>query len=275
MATDMPIVNDSFAATVQRLKKSLPQGILLHGEQGIGLNTIAQYIAGKNPMTVVPLSKKGDVDPISGTISIERIRSLYEQTRSGGVSVVLIDNADRMSINAQNAFLKLLEEPSSKLHFILTSHHPDQLLPTIQSRVQAHHVPRISDQQSRSILAFSKLTAEQQTQALFLAAGRPALLLHYSNNPATLTSQAAVMNDARQFLSGTSRYERLKAALRYSSSRSEALKLIDATVQIMRHSLYHAPSEQNATTAARLLTLHDAIERNASPRLQLVQFVLE
>lgn len=275
MANDTPIVNDEFLPTITRLASSPSQGILLHGEIGVGLLTISRYIAGQNPVILSPLTKKGEIDADTGTISIDRIRSLYEQTRSGGVSVVIIDNADCMSMGAQNAFLKLLEEPSSKLHVILTSHHPERLLPTIRSRVQAYHVPRITDKQSRRVLSQCDLSNEQQAQAMFLAAGRPALLMHYANNPSALTAQAVIMNDARQFLSNSSRYERLKAALAYSSSRAEAMRLIDAAVQIVRHSVYQSPSEQYARTADRLLSLHEAISRNASPRLQLVQFVLE
>lgn len=275
MASDTLIVNDTFTGTLARLTSSLPQGILLHGDQGVGLHTISQRIAGRTAVTLQPKDKKGDVDSINGTISIEQIRALYEQTRSGGVPVVIIDDAERMSMSAQNAFLKLLEEPSSKLHFILTSHHPDRLLPTIRSRVQSHHVPPITDEQSRSLITSARLSDEQRAQALFLAAGRPALLLRLANQPNKLAAQAVIMNDARQFLSHTSRYERLRMALKYATSRPDALQLVDATLQIIRYSLYHAPSRQHATTANRLLELHDALERNTSPRLQLVQFVLE
>ena len=275
MTTSTLIINESFAATVSRLKASLPQGILLHGDQGVGLHTIAQHLAGGTVVTLQPKDKKGEVDAIGGTISVEQVRDLYEQTRSGGVPVVIIDDAERMSTAAQNAFLKLLEEPSSKLHFILTSHHPDRLLPTIRSRVQAYHVPRITDAQSNLILSSTRLNDTERVQALFLASGRPALLLYLSNQPNKLAAQAAIMNDARQFLSDPSRYNRLKSALQYATSRTDALQLVDATLQIIRHSLYRSPTTQQAATANKLLALRDALEHNASPRLQLVQFVLE
>lgn len=275
MATSTPIVHASFAATLARLKAALPQGIVLHGEKGVGLHYIARYLTSHAAITLQPITKKGEVDAESGTISIEEIRNLYEQTRSGGVAYVIIDDADRMSVAAQNAFLKLLEEPSSTLHFILTSHHLDRLLPTIRSRVQAYHVPNVSDTQSQKLLENTRLSTEQRTQALFLAAGRPAHLLGLASHPQTLAAEAVVMSDARTFLSAQSRYDRLVIALRYATSRAAALQLVGATLQIIRHSLYHSPTQQRAVTAQRLLAIFDAVERNANPKLQLLRFVLE
>lgn len=269
------IVNPTFAPTLNRLVAALPQGILLHGERGIGLHAISLRLAGGSAVTLQPMTKKGDVDSTNGTIGIERIRGLYEQTRSGGVPVVIIDDAERMSKEAQNAFLKLLEEPSRKLHFILTSHHPEQLLSTVRSRVQSYHVPRITDQQSQLIIRKAKLTNEQAAQALFLAAGRPTLLHSLTRQPKMLAEQAVHMNDARTFLSAKTRYERIRVALQYGTSRPNALQLVDAALQIIHHNLYRSPTNASAHVAERLLATHDNLAHNASPRLQLVQFVLE
>jgi DNA polymerase III delta prime subunit len=52
--------------------------------------------------------------------------------------VVLIQNADNLNLESQNALLKNLEEPGENNYFILTSSHPHSLLPTIISR--CHHI---------------------------------------------------------------------------------------------------------------------------------------
>ncbi len=54
-----------------------------------------------------------------------------------GWKIGIVHEADRMNENAQNAFLKTLEEPPEKCIFILTTAHPAELLPTIRSRCQA------------------------------------------------------------------------------------------------------------------------------------------
>jgi len=53
--------------------------------------------------------------------------------------IVILTQIDTMRKEAANAFLKLLEEPSERLMFILTADHYDRLLPTITSRCQ--HIP--------------------------------------------------------------------------------------------------------------------------------------
>lgn len=53
-----------------------------------------------------------------------------------GPKVVIIWMADKMNEECANKLLKLIEEPPANTHFILTSHQPERLLPTIRSRTQ-------------------------------------------------------------------------------------------------------------------------------------------
>lgn len=70
--------------------------------------------------------------------SIEAVRSIKKfisQTPYQHSSkIIIINNADLLQTEAQNALLKMLEEPGENNYFILTTHHPHQLLPTIISR---------------------------------------------------------------------------------------------------------------------------------------------
>lgn len=74
----------------------------------------------------------------SKQISIDQIRGLADffgmSSHQGGRRVIIIHPAETMNSNAANALLKSLEEPSPGLLFILVSHKPQQLLPTILSR---------------------------------------------------------------------------------------------------------------------------------------------
>ncbi len=71
-------------------------------------------------------------------IKIEQIRDLIDlcehTPRFGVIQLVIIENADALNINAANALLKLLEEPSLQTHFILLVDNHRLLLPTIRSR---------------------------------------------------------------------------------------------------------------------------------------------
>jgi DNA polymerase-3 subunit delta' len=69
--------------------------------------------------------------------SIREIRRSASLSASGdGRKVYIISDADAMNDEAANALLKTLEEPHPGSVFILTSAHPDRLLPTIASRCQ-------------------------------------------------------------------------------------------------------------------------------------------
>ncbi len=60
---------------------------------------------------------------------------------SGGWKVGVVAGADRMEVEAANAFLKTLEEPTAKTMFLLLTDHPDAVLSTIVSRSQRIDLP--------------------------------------------------------------------------------------------------------------------------------------
>lgn len=76
----------------------------------------------------------------SGSIKIEQIRDAVERAAyrpfEGRRRVVIIDEADAIVPQAQDALLKTLEEPPRGTTFVLVSAAPDMLLPTIRSRCQ-------------------------------------------------------------------------------------------------------------------------------------------
>jgi DNA polymerase-3 subunit delta' len=74
-------------------------------------------------------------------IKVDQIREeveerLYFKPFEGRFKVAIVDEAHRMNLNAQNAFLKTLEEPPSDSVIILITSQPQALLPTIRSRCQ-------------------------------------------------------------------------------------------------------------------------------------------
>src|SRR5207248_3646382 len=74
----------------------------------------------------------------SGAIKIDQVREVVERTAyrpfEGKRRVVIVDEADALVGQAQNALLKTLEEPPPSSVFILVTSRPDVLLPTVRSR---------------------------------------------------------------------------------------------------------------------------------------------
>ena len=106
----------------------------------------------------------------AGDIKIGEIRRLKEECAvtpiSGDRRVIIIDRAEKMNINAQNAFLKLLEEPEKGNVFVMTCSNVERILPTVRSRCIMISVPPVSDDEIEQAVAkyenaSSKVTARQ------------------------------------------------------------------------------------------------------------------
>ena len=73
----------------------------------------------------------------------EILRKLSLKPYGNGYKVMIIWQPEKMNASSANKLLKLLEEPPARTVFLLVSEHPEQLLSTIQSRVQTIRVPRL------------------------------------------------------------------------------------------------------------------------------------
>jgi DNA polymerase-3 subunit delta' len=86
---------------------------------------------------------------VKTTITVEEVRRaghFFSQTSgTGNWRIVLIDPADDLNRNAANAILKMLEEPPRRSLFLVLSHAPGKLLPTIRSRCQPLRLSPLGD----------------------------------------------------------------------------------------------------------------------------------
>ncbi|MFA5770468.1 MAG: hypothetical protein WC894_03170 [Patescibacteria group bacterium] len=79
-----------------------------------------------------------EILPSTKEYSIEDIKNLIKETKiyNPKTRIYYLENFHLSSIPAQNSFLKLLEEPPSKVQFVLTTDNKNNLLPTIVSRTK-------------------------------------------------------------------------------------------------------------------------------------------
>jgi DNA polymerase-3 subunit delta' len=93
-----------------------------------------------------PAEKAEGGKAASRQIVIEQIRVLQQALTTGGHRgsrrVAIVDPAEAMNLFTANALLKLLEEPTTNVQFLLISSAPKRLLPTIRSRCQTWAFPR-------------------------------------------------------------------------------------------------------------------------------------
>ena len=273
----MLAVNPTAQARIDTLTANLPQAVLLSGTRGVGLYTIARNIAAKRLLAEVrPQNIKEQIDSEHGTISVKQIRDLYSQTgtKQNTRQIVIIDDADKMSRGAQSAFLKLLEEPNSHIHFILTTHTPQDLLKTIHSRLQETVIAPITAEQTNTLLSALNVTdAAKTAQLRYIAAGLPAELTRLATDGDYFASRAGVMGDARTLLQGTT-YAKLLIAQKYHNQREAALQLIDSALLMARRSLSDKPQHGLVLQLEKLLQTRLAVASNGNVRLQLALFII-
>ncbi len=93
-------------------------------------------------------------------------RFLHLSNTDGGRRVVLIDCADEMNVQAANALLKMLEEPPERTTFLLISHKPAQLLPTIRSRCRDLRLSPLGAEDMALALAQAEVDAGPDAHAV-------------------------------------------------------------------------------------------------------------
>lgn len=159
--------------TTQYQQKTLPHGLLASGMAGIGKRAFVWRAVswllchnkgeqGACGACESCLWLKADTHPnlqilpkdSANGIKIDDIRALQDffYTKSQDARLVVLDNADTMTLGASNALLKTLEEPPTGVFLFLISDNPTALLPTIKSRVQSLPLLPIDEQSAHQYL---------------------------------------------------------------------------------------------------------------------------
>lgn len=169
--------------TIKRFfEKALKEGPLNHsylftGQDRIGKWTFARELATKlaSPSAILEVTTH-DID----TVRTAKL-FLSHTAFHGDRKVVLIDNAHLLSEEAQNALLKILEEPSSTSILLLVTSRKDGVLPTIASRCQEIVFPVPGRDAFDAFFATKKLSHEQQDFLFHFSNGSIGLLFDEEN----------------------------------------------------------------------------------------------
>lgn len=283
MSSNMLTLHPKTRFHVEAIAKSLPHALIIDGPVGSGVSAVANFIASVqlSPKLIVLPKKKlrGEysINMEEGNIVVEDIRQLYDYTKTklSSKHVYIIDTGLRsLTLPAQHAFLKLLEEPNAHVHFIIATHEPSLLLPTVLSRCQRVTLLPITEDQTEEFI--DKLDIDDplyRSQLLFIGAGLPALLSRLTSDRKLFEHRAAIMQDAKGLLQGAD-YEKLLIINRYKENRHDSLTLLDD----MCHLLTIAIRSQHSTNIAKIidkcLDAKSVILSGGNIRLQLVSIVL-
>ena len=143
-----PIV-DSLTSIFER-KSDYPHAYLFHGPTGCGKTTLARIVA---KMLKCDSPEEYNMSNLRG---IDAVRTLAEDCiylpLTGRNRVYILDEIHRQTKDAQNALLKLLEDPPSHVYFILGTTDPEQLLPTLRGRCHPYQVRALKTTEMMALL---------------------------------------------------------------------------------------------------------------------------
>lgn len=149
-------------------------------------------------------------EPEKKTVSVDLVRQarsdLYVLPNEGRRKVYLIPRANDMNANAQNALLKVLEEPPEYGAFLLLSDNPEKLLPTIRSRCVCLRMSPLEEAECLPALAaaFPGKRSEELHDAWERAAG------YYGQAAALLRAEQSLSAQAKAFSEAFAARDRLR-----------------------------------------------------------------
>ena len=137
---------------------------------------IARILAESEPrLVVVRKSFDEKRKTFRSSIRVDEVRHLKTffslSVSDGGGRVAIIDCAEDMNINAANALLKTLEEPPKDTVFLLVSHNPQSLLPTIKSRCRELRLRNLTESDLKSALKQMNLTIPKNDSKIYSLLG--------------------------------------------------------------------------------------------------------
>lgn len=173
------------------------------------------------------------------TITIEQIRNVLGRLGIKQVKdqYILVRPAEKLSLEAANALLKNLEEPKEKIHFVLVTDAPSQMLPTVLSRASLYILRENFDVKDA-------IKADERTKELAKK---------------LLTARGTELVDVAE-----------EIAKKKDGARNYALDVLGAAIEMLYKTYFLTEKEVFMTKLPKFLQAYDAISRNGHVKLQIV-----
>ena len=156
---------------------------IIAGVDGIGKSVLVKFIASR----IIGLDEAREhvdichwtLDKGKASIGVNTIRSITEECNKkpfeGDKKVIIIYNGDKITFQAQNAFLKTIEEPPNNVYIFILCEELNSILDTIKSRCSIHKLRPLSDEAMEYFLKknYPNLSEERISVAIALGKGIP------------------------------------------------------------------------------------------------------
>jgi DNA polymerase-3 subunit delta' len=264
-----------------------PNSLGLIGNSGLGRKTLAQWLIRNitnNPKIQLDDSQftKLIVTDNNISIKIEQIHEInnFVKLKTTGTNdrrrFVVIDSADLLTDDAQNALLKLLEEPPLDTMIILTIENPENILPTVMSRIQAIPIKKPSKDQLKDQFG---IATKDFDRLYVIADGLPGLLQSIQTDPDNHPLIVALQK-VRSLLAKKT-YDRLISVNELTVDKNETKILLDVLVRLAKVSINSSVNKADELSADKWLKIlnasvraREALGLNANPKLTLTDLFL-
>ncbi|MDP3975303.1 MAG: hypothetical protein Q8P95_00110, partial [bacterium] len=134
------------------------------------------------------------------SLKIEEVRRILDfvahRTEEGEYSFCVIEHMERMTHSAANALLKVLEEPSERCIFLMTTREEKKLLPTLRSRVQFFRCTLPAEKELSQALKNLVANELEREELVRLSAGRIGLAIAMNRDKELLERMQKLYDDA-------------------------------------------------------------------------------
>jgi len=273
---------------------NLAHAYLLAGPNSVGKHTVAGKLAGILQCENNFCHKcKACLQVMSGnhidttelkdnkeSIKIDEVRKIIDRCNMTGQSrykLFLIQSVERMTTEAANSFLKILEEPPEGTVFILTTNNIRLLLPTVVSRVRVLKFGSVSAEFLEEKLRELYPDREEETlkQASIFSMGKTGKAIHLIENPEALAEYIAVYHAVRNFLDHRSVVDRFSYISDIVEDPSKTAVFLNMLSHVLRSNILEGKETKRFIDV--LLKIEETgilLGKNANPRLALENLML-
>lgn len=249
------------------MTQPLAQATILSTAQGGDYESYISAVCTKAD-ELIRIDEHPNASKTSTGIYIEDVRNLQEMVRTakqGIRTIIVFNDAARLTTQAQNALLKLLEEPRDRLYIILCTTSPTQLLKTVRSRSQT-----VTLQPGPTAI---DIPDSLKARIQFMAGNSIDEQKRLATDAKYLERRSKLFGLAKQFVGGSA-YERLVIVKQVSDKRESSLEFIDVLLRMYSVLISRGFSERLRDEAAVLLDIDQAIRANGNHKLQLLRAVV-